>query len=85
MAGKVVKAAVWVGQLTCIGRRHGKIIQELVKAGLDGHGKGITQSQQGFIDQDGEYLDRKEAYQRAVEHGQIEDKGTKTLLSEMVW
>lgn len=84
MAGKIIKSAVWIGRLICIGERHGLIIQELAKAGLTK--KPITQDQQGFIDQDGEYLDRREAYDRAIECGQIEDDGNrKALLSEMVW
>lgn len=86
MAGKIVKSAVWVGQLICIGNRHGGIIWELAKCGLANGNKPIKQDQQGFIDQDGEYLDREEAYKRAVECGQIkDDSGVKKLLSEMVW
>jgi len=83
MAGKVIKAAVMVGRLTCIGERHADIMLRLVKAGVR---KIVMQDDQGFIDADGEWLTREEAYQRAVACGQIEDEyEPKKLLSGMVW
>ena len=83
MAGRIIAASVSLGGLVCIGRRHGIIIQDLVKEGFEGR---INQSQQGFVDEDGEHLDRKQAYYRAAENGRIKDDGgTPALLSEMLW
>lgn len=45
----------------------------------------IDSKTQGFVDMEGNFLNRKEAYYRAVEHGQIQDDGgTPCLLSEML-
>lgn len=65
------------------GKRHGGIIQQMVK---DGVTKRIKQENQGFITEDNEFLNREEAYIRAVECNQIKDNHRiKKLLSEMVW
>jgi len=47
VAGKIIKAAVTVGGLVAIGRRHSDIILDLVRAG---NRKLVKQDQQGFID-----------------------------------
>lgn len=82
MAGKIISSAVNQGGIIRSGLRHGLIIQQMHK---DGCPK-VIQSMQGFLDEDGIFLNREEAYWRAVETKQIEDDGrTPCLLSEMVW
>jgi hypothetical protein len=66
------------------GRSHGTIIMNIVDRGELLIGR-VTQDLQGFVDEYGNFLDRTEAYWRAVEHGQIKDDGkTPVLFSEML-
>ena len=65
------------------GRRHCSIIHEMIDNGCK---PPITQKEQGFVDEDGKFLNREEAYHRAVACGQIKDDGgTPRLLSEMLY
>ena len=79
-----------IGSGCCIfpgteGQRH----SDVVKCAVERYGfkKPVKQSEQGFVDKDGEYLDRIEAYKRAVFCGQVEDDGRMAgkLFSEMLW
>jgi hypothetical protein len=79
MAGKVKCAAIEAGDKIFTGRSHADIIL----GSMECHH--APQQSQGFVDNDGIFLTRKEAYSRAVEHGQIKDDGgTPLLLSEML-
>ena len=76
----IKEAAVKRGNKVWTGKRHGPIIQQMVKEGE----QRILANEQGFVTHNGEYLDRKQAFKRAVECGQIKDDGIpdQALVSE---
>ena len=78
MKSKIKCAAVMQDGKIWKGHRHGDIIRQMVEEKCSTVG-----AMQGFVDEDENFLTRKEAYVRAVECGQIEDVHTaKVLLSE---
>ena len=85
--GPVRQAAVRQGDRIWTGLRHGQIIQRMVKEEGPNFQK-VTAQMQGFVDADGEFLDRKEAFERAVACGQINECAgvpsgeTRSLVSE---
>ena len=71
------------------GRRHPDIFKQLKLLGFEPR-KGYQEIAQGFIDDKNNFLTREEAYDHAVECGQIEDDrevGTLVgrLVSEDLW
>ena len=83
MAGKIIKVAVLLDGVIHVGQtghRHGDVIQKL-------HDEGILKdsSVNGFVDENGLFLNRTEAYYRALEMKQIKEFKTPCLLSEDVW
>jgi hypothetical protein len=65
------------------GKNHAEIIKKLVTE--DKIVTRVYSKEQGFVDTQGNFLTRKEAYKCAVEHGQIEDDNvSKVLISEML-
>lgn len=79
MAGKVKCAAIDAGAMLFLGCSHAEIIIGCPEC------HHCPQQSQGFVDMDNVFLTRKEAYLRAIEHGQIvDDGGTPLLLSEML-
>jgi hypothetical protein len=75
-------AACKEGDRVWTGKRHGDIILQMIKDGC----KRVSSSQQGFVTEAGEFLNREEAYERAILCGQIkEDGGTRTLVLEMLY
>lgn len=76
------------------GCRHGDIFVQLEGLGFKPR-QGYTEIEQGFIDHNGNFLTRKEAYEHAKEIGQLSnkiisnsesDKGFgKKLISEDLW
>jgi hypothetical protein len=66
-------------------KRHGGILLAL---GAKGNKEKITQAKQGFVDTNGVFLNREEAYWRAIECGQLKENPegkTHKLLSEDIW
>ena len=79
MSEKVKCAAIQVSGKIFTGHSHAEIINSNIEC------HHAPQQSQGFVDMEGNFLNRKEAYYRAVEHGQIQDDGgTPCLLSEML-
>jgi len=75
-------AAVKIGDEVYTGKNHGAIIRRIISE--FGEQK-LYQEQQGFVDLDGKFLTRKEAYESAVAHGQIDDdENIPALISEML-
>ena len=75
------------------GCRHGDIFVQLKGLGFDAR-KGYKELEQGFIDHKGNFLNRKEALQHAIDCGQICEKiadaktsgrDFPTLISEDLW
>lgn len=75
------------------GYRHGNIFEQLKLLGFEAH-KGYKEIEQGFIDHNGKFLNRKEALQHAIVCGQLCEKiaNAKTngkdfpqLISEDLW
>lgn len=67
------------------GRRHGDVIRKIVS---EGHAKAVTHSDfiQGFVTDDGQFVDRHEAYNIAVKCNQLlypaDPHAPPTLMSE---
>ena len=81
----IIRAAVKVNGNIYTGRRHVYAIHAAVKAGQP---TPITQQMQGFITNDGIFLDRVNARIHAVQNKQIEFDETrvgKPLISEELW
>ena len=79
MSNPVKCAAILVGDKIYTGSSHA----EIICGNTECHH--TAQSTQGFIDTDGNFLSRRAAYDRAVEHKQIvDDGGVPLLLSEML-
>lgn len=76
----IKEAAVKRGDRIWTGKRHDPIIQQMVKEGE----QRIRSDEQGFITLDGVYLNRKQAFKRAVECGQVNYNGNldQPLVSE---
>jgi hypothetical protein len=85
MKSRVERAAVKQGDRVWVGRRHGEIIQRMVMEEGSGFKK-VMADMQGFVAEDGEFLTRSEAYERAIACGQIKECGdeghARVLVSE---
>ena len=55
------------------GYRHGDIFDQIKKLGFEPR-KGYKEIEQGFIDHNGQFLDRREAFKHAKQCGQIAEK-----------
>ena len=85
---KIVQAAIRLDDGSIhTGKRHGEIIQHLI--GREILNEKISQDKQGFVDEDGKWLSRQEAWDVAVEHDQLLEHAKKLssgkLVSEMLW
>ena len=79
---KIVYAAVNRDGSIHVGKRHAQIIRDMV---AEGHDKPIRQTEQGFIDNRGEFWSRRIAKSIAIEAGQISEEHVGVLLSEDLW
>lgn len=72
---RISDGKVWTGH------RHSNVIHSIVS---EGETTSVTRNEfiQGFVTNDGVFVDRKEAYKIAVACGQIPDSGEKILMSE---
>jgi len=79
----LVKSAIKRDDKIIIGNRHSECIKQAI---MEGWEKPIRQEEQGFIDNEGNYYNRKEATVIAKLSGQINKNFNKnTLLSEYLW
>jgi hypothetical protein len=79
---RIIVASVKQGGKVWIGYRRGLIIPEV----FGKIGKRVTSAEQGFILEDGTYVDRKQAAQIALESGQVQKLGyNDSILSEELW
>ena len=81
MPSPIKESAIKQGDKLYTGKRHGGIIIQMAKEGCSR----VFSKDQGFVTLDGEFLNRKQAYKRAMECGQINDNGKgddQALLSE---
>jgi len=79
----ITKAAVKLGDDVYTGLRHPQIIHHVVWIGVADY---VHQGEQGFVTDDGEFLDRMAASQHAVASGQVKERSSPwPLLSEEVW
>lgn len=81
MASPIKEAALKIGDRVWTGRRHGDAIIVAIRD-IRGSIKGAVY---GFVTEDGEFLDRQQAFERAVECGQIKNEGERALVSEMLY
>lgn len=72
MNRKIKEAAIYYDNGIWVGKRHPDIIAQLRKAGAP-RGS-VAQANQGFITYGGEFLNREQALQRAIETGQVDMK-----------
>ena len=80
MSKEIVKAAIKVKYKIYIGFEHGECFKKLQEDGLSFETEEI---EQGFITEDGDFIDRKTAMTIAKEFGQVDFKLDKqTLISE---
>lgn len=81
----IVIGAIKRGGIVFTGLRHGHIIRDMVECGyLTDMNKPVLDSEQGFVDDLGNYLTRDQARMVAIEAGQVPiDHGT--LYSEDLW
>ena len=78
-------AAIKRGQKIWLGKCHADILLNMVAEGVASPKTPVLQEEQGFIDEAGEFLNRIDAYKRAVEFRQIEDiYQHETLFSEFL-
>lgn len=68
----IKEAAIYYEGGIWVGKRHPDVIAKMRKAGMPRDA--VAQANQGFITYDGEFLDRKQALQRAIECGQVDMK-----------
>ena len=87
MSSKIVSSACKLYDNIYTGFRHSDCFRKVFEDGALWIDK--PHIVQGFIDEDGNFLTRKEAFERAVECGQVEDKGetqeNRILFSEDIW
>ena len=82
---RLIAAAVKHRGVVFTGVRHGHIIKDLVDLGLISEAeRPLSADCQGFIDENGNYYQRKDARQVALKAGQIEP-GHSTVYSEDLW
>jgi len=79
----IVRAAVKVGDELFVARK-GKRHDEAILLALEKHELTMDNHVQGFITDAGEFLDRKQAAEHALQCGQIGEH-VDTLISEDVW
>lgn len=78
---RIVKAAIKKNNEVFIGWRHAHIMIEMRDSGIL---KYVSQEDQGFVDQHGNFHDRLISMKIAQTSGQVKSKGL-ILLSEDVW
>lgn len=82
---RLVAAAIKRDGVVFTGDRHGHIIKQMVTVGfLTDMTHPVLFDEQGFIDSQGKYWSRDEAWKIAYEAGQITE-GHGTLYSEDLW
>ncbi len=83
---RIVCAAVKKYGVVFTGVRHGYIIKSMVDVGFlkDVKKDYVQPSEQGFVDNENNYLSREEAREVAIKSGQIKDSHG-TLYSEDLW
>lgn len=82
---KIVAAAIKRDGIVFTGVRHGLIIRDMVSVMfLTDMNKPVLMSEQGFIDSNGKYWQREDAWDVAYKAGQIK-KNHGTLYSEDLW
>jgi hypothetical protein len=67
--GKIKSAAIQYEGKIWTGKRHPEIIAKMREDGVPR--EGVAQANQGFVNYRGEFLDRKQALEIAVFHGQV--------------
>lgn len=77
-------AAIRIDNIVYVGHRHGDCYDAIVKCGVDTTQTADERVKQGFVTDEGEFLDRAEAADHAFECGQIESR-QKSLMSEQLW
>ena len=78
---RIKEAAICLDGKVWTGHRHGDVIQKMVKEGCTK----IRESKQGFVTEDGKFVNREEAFEIALACGQIKETevgGQRTLVSE---
>ena len=87
MSSKIISSACKLNDKIYTGFRHSDCFKKMFADGAAFADKPFIV--QGFMDEDGNFLNRKEAFERAVECGQIKDEGetpeNRILVSEDVW
>jgi len=78
----IVASAIKHKGIVFTGFRHPDIIQYLIKLGYE---KPIPNHEQGFIDEDGWFMDRETALVRAKICDQVSEDFTRVLTSEDLW
>jgi len=79
----LVKSAVCRDGVIVTGKRHCDAIRNAVEQGWK---IPIMQSEQGFVDEEGNYYSRKEAMAVAIKSGMMDESSIdKTLYSEDLW
>lgn len=68
---KIKEAAILHRGVVWTGRRHGDVIQEIVRK--QGVGAAPVTGDQGFVTECGKFVDRKEAAKIAFEAGQVKE------------
>jgi len=83
---RIVAAAIEKNGVVFTGTRHGNIIRDMVitKFITDMDNDYVEQHEQGFIDLNGEFWNREQSRDIAVEAGQV-SRDHKTLYSEDLW
>ena len=84
----IVGAAIRRDGKIWTGWRHGEIIKQMGQEGACAVGNPVRSEEQGFVNQLGEFLTRKEAFKHAVQSEQIDDPGDDkehNLYSEDLW
>jgi len=78
---RIKEAAICRGGKVWTGHRHGDIIPQMVKEGEHR----IMAQEQGFVTEDGRFVNRAEAFEIALVSGQVKEPGPgkqRSLLSE---
>jgi hypothetical protein len=80
---KLVQAAVKRNDMIVTGKRHCDCIKDAVR--IYDWDIPIHSHEQGFVDEDGNYYNRKEALEVAISNGQVPKNFKQVLSSEDLW
>lgn len=82
----IIMAAILLANKTVISLPKPNRHHNIIKVIIDNFGKeALKKHIQGFIDSNGTFLTRSEAYEVAFTSGQIAESNIKTLISEDLW